>query len=142
MTEQSIPAETRIGHVHLKVADLDRAIHFYRDLMGFDLITRLGNQAAFLSAGGYHHHLGLNTWHSRGSGPAPEGTATLRFYSLELPSEDARAAVVARLQASGTPTSTAGEAVAVRDPWQNTILLHVGPLPSAAAATALTSALA
>jgi catechol 2,3-dioxygenase len=60
---------TRIGHVHLKVADLDRAIAFYRDVMGFDLVQRYGTQAAFLSAGGYHHHIGLNTWQSRG-GPA------------------------------------------------------------------------
>ena len=62
MSADSIPAGTRIGHVHLKVSDLERSVQFYRDLMGFDLITRFGNDAAFLSAGGYHHHLGLNTW--------------------------------------------------------------------------------
>ena len=89
MSEQtSIPAETRIGHVHLKVADLDRSIRFYRDLLGFDLVTRLGGQAAFLSAGGYHHHLGLNTWQGEGVGPAPEGTAGLREWTIVRPGAD------------------------------------------------------
>jgi catechol 2,3-dioxygenase len=69
MSVPSIPAEARIGHVHLRVADLDRAVRFYRDLMGFDLMARLGDQAAFLSAGGYHHHIGLNTWESLGGQP-------------------------------------------------------------------------
>jgi len=69
MTDGPIPAGTRIGHVHLKVSDLERAIRFYRDIMGFELVTRLGDEAAFLSAGGYHHHIGLNTWTSRGGAP-------------------------------------------------------------------------
>jgi catechol 2,3-dioxygenase len=71
MTDGPIPAGARIGHVHLKVADLDRAIRFYRDLMGFDLVARLGDEAAFLSAGSYHHHIGLNTWESEGGPPPP-----------------------------------------------------------------------
>ena len=71
MTQGSIPAGARIGHVHLRVSDLDRAIRFYRDLMGFDLLIRLGDEAAFLSAGGYHHHIGLNTWESAGSPASP-----------------------------------------------------------------------
>ena len=74
MAQSSIPAGARIGHVHLKVADLDRAIRFYRDLLGFDLITQMGDSAAFLSAGGYHHHLGLNTWESAGGQPPASGT--------------------------------------------------------------------
>src|SRR5438067_966738 len=81
MTDTSIPAETRIGHVHLKVADLERAIGFYRDYLGFDLLFNMGS-AAFLSAGGYHHHIGLNTWESKdGSPPAPryDGPVPLRY---------------------------------------------------------------
>src|SRR5919199_1562552 len=77
MTYGSIPAKTRIGHVHLRVSDLDRAIRFYRDLMGFDLVVRMGDEAAFLSAGGYHHHIGLNTWQSKGGSPPPRGTTGL-----------------------------------------------------------------
>ena len=71
MNNGSIPAGARIGHVHLKVSDLERAIRFYRDLMGFDLLMRFGDEAAFLSAGGYHHHIGLNTWESAGGPPPP-----------------------------------------------------------------------
>ena len=68
---KAIHPDVRIGHVHLKVADLERAIHFYRDVLGFELTQRYGNQAAFLSAGGYHHHIGLNTWESEGGSPPP-----------------------------------------------------------------------
>lgn len=82
--EESIPAGAHIGHVHLKVADLDRAIHFYHELLGFDLVTRFGKQAAFLSAGGYHHHLGLNTWESQGGAPPAPGTTGL-YHFAKLP---------------------------------------------------------
>lgn len=68
--DYKVPAQTRIGHVHLKVADLNRALEFYRDLLGFELTMMYGSHAAFISAGGYHHHIGLNTWHSKGSPPA------------------------------------------------------------------------
>ena len=79
-----IPAGTRIGHVHLKVADLDRSIAFYRDLLGFDLTQRYGAAAAFLGAGGYHHHIGLNTWESKGAAPPPVGipASTTRPFSI------------------------------------------------------------
>jgi catechol 2,3-dioxygenase len=70
-TTYKAPGGTSIGHVHLKVSDLNRALGFYRDLLGFELTTMYGDQAAFLSAGGYHHHIGLNTWHSKGASPAP-----------------------------------------------------------------------
>src|SRR5690606_14332011 len=70
MDDYKIPPQTHIGHVHLKVSDLNRALAFYRDLLGFELTTMYGDQAAFLSAGGYHHHIGLNTWHSKGQPPA------------------------------------------------------------------------
>ena len=74
----ALPAGTRMGHVHLRVADVEESIRFYRDVVGFDLMAQLGDQAAFLSAGGYHHRLGANTWESRGAQPAPTGTARLR----------------------------------------------------------------
>ena len=82
-----LPAGTTMGHVHLRVSDVDETVAFYRDLLGFDLMAQLGPQAAFLSAGGYHHHLGGNTWESRGAVQAPEGTARLRSYTIVLPDE-------------------------------------------------------
>jgi catechol 2,3-dioxygenase len=85
-----LPARTRMGHVHLRVADIDESVRFYRDVVGFDLIAQLGDQAAFMSAGGYHHHLGLNTWESRGAPPAPEGTARLLRYTIVAPAEGER----------------------------------------------------
>src|ERR1700744_6089083 len=92
-----VPAQTRIGHVHLKVSDLERSLRFYRDLLGFEVMMMYGHQAAFLSAGGYHHHIGLNTWHSAGAAPAPEGSVGLRSFEIELPDEPALAARLARL---------------------------------------------
>ena len=85
MTADPIPTGARIGHVHLKVADLERAVRFYRDLMGFALITRFGDQAAFLSAGGYHHHIGLNTWESAGGSPPSPGTTGLYHFAVNYP---------------------------------------------------------
>src|SRR5579875_996674 len=81
-----VAAGTHLGHVHLKVADLDRAIHFYHDILGFDLVLRFGQQAAFLSAGGYHHHIGLNTWESKGGSPPPRGTTGLYHVAINYPS--------------------------------------------------------
>ena len=80
-----IDPEVRMGHVHLKVADLERAIGFYRDVLGFELMQRMGDQAAFLSAGGYHHHIGLNTWHSKDAGPAPVRAAGLYHTAILYP---------------------------------------------------------
>jgi catechol 2,3-dioxygenase-like lactoylglutathione lyase family enzyme len=84
MTKTSIPAETRIGHVHLKVADLERAIGFYRDYLGFDLLFTF-ESAAFLSAGGYHHHIGLNTWESKNGSPPSPGTTGLYHFAINYP---------------------------------------------------------
>ena len=83
-----IDARARIGHVHLTVADLERALRFYRDVLGFELQQRMGDQAAFLSAGGYHHHLGANTWESAGAQPAPPGTARLLRVTIVVPGSD------------------------------------------------------
>ena len=90
------PAETRIGHVHLKVADLERAIRFYRDLMGFDLLFHFGT-AAFLSAGGYHHHIGLNTWESQGGPPPAPGTTGLYHFAINYPTRRDLAVALTRL---------------------------------------------
>ncbi|HEX5500232.1 MAG TPA: VOC family protein, partial [Thermomicrobiales bacterium] len=101
MTESSIPAGARIGHVHLKVADLERAIRFYRNLLGFDLITQMGDSAAFLSAGGYHHHLGLNTWESAGGSPPPPGATGLYHFAINYPERRDLAVAVKRLLDGG-----------------------------------------
>ena len=121
MTSSTLPAETRIGHVHLKVADLDRAILFYRDFMGFDLLQRFGEQAAFLSAGGYHHHIGLNTWESAGGQPPAPGTTGLYHFAINYPTRRDLAAAVVRLLDNGWGVDGASdhgthEAVYLHDP--------------------------
>lgn len=128
MTNASIPAGTRIGHVHLKVADLDRAIRFYRDFLGFDLMARYGSQAAFLSAGGYHHHLGLNTWESKGGSPPPPGTTGLYHFAILYPERRDLAAALKRLydngwQIDGASDHGTHEALYLHDPDFNGIEL-------------------
>ena len=128
MTQGSIPAETRIGHVHLKVSDLDRAIRFYRDLLGFDLVTRLGGQAAFLSAGGYHHHIGLNTWESKNGTPPPHGTTGLYHFAVNYPTRKDLAVALKRLLDNGWSIDGASdhgthEAIYLHDPDFNGIAL-------------------
>ncbi|MGI8827158.1 MAG: VOC family protein [Chloroflexota bacterium] len=120
-----LAAGTRLGHVHLQVGDIAPAEKFYHDILGFDVIVRMP-AALFVSAGGYHHHIGMNTWHSRGAGPAPIGTAGLRFFTINLPSEEARQAVLDRIQSAGLQTRQSGEDIAVQDPWRNTIVLRAG----------------
>jgi catechol 2,3-dioxygenase len=132
---------TRVGHIHLQVGDIAQAEEFYHGVLGFDVVARMSS-ALFVSAGGYHHHIGMNTWHSRGAPPAPEGVAGLRFYSLELPSAEALAAGVARLKAAGAPYAEEDDAVILRDPWQNTIALGIGAVEDARAADALKGAAA
>jgi catechol 2,3-dioxygenase len=118
-----------IGHVHLKVAEIDRAIGFYRDVLGFDLMQRMGDQAAFLSAGGYHHHIGLNTWESKGgSSPAP-GTTGLYHVAIRYPSRAALADALKRLVENKIPISGASdhgvsEAIYLNDPDGNGIELY------------------
>lgn len=96
-TSQSIPAGAHIGHVHLRVADIDRSIRFYHDLLGFDIVARYGDQVAFLSAGGYHHHLGLNTWESKGGSPPAPGTTGLYHFAINYPTRTDLGAAVKRL---------------------------------------------
>ncbi len=120
---------TDIGHVHLKVADLDRAVAFYRDVLGFELTGRLGDQAAFLSAGGYHHHIGLNTWESRGGSPPPRGATGLYHAAIRFPTRRALAEALQRLVDAGYPIEGASdhavsEAVYLADPDGNGLELY------------------
>ncbi|MFN8591566.1 MAG: VOC family protein [Thermomicrobiales bacterium] len=124
----SLPAETRIGHVHLKVADLDRAVDFYRDALGFDVVNRYGAQAAFLSAGGYHHHIGLNTWESKGGSQPPFGSTGLYHFAINYPTRRDLAAALKRLLDWGQGIDGASdhgthEAIYLRDPDGNGIEL-------------------
>ncbi|HLR31107.1 MAG TPA: VOC family protein [Fodinibius sp.] len=123
------PAETRIGHVHLKVADLDRALEFYRDLLGFELTTMYGGNAAFISAGGYHHHIGLNTWHSKGGSPAPQNSTGLYHTAILYPTRKDLAKIYDRLRKAGYPISGASdhgvsEAIYLNDPDGNGVELY------------------
>jgi len=118
-----------IGHVHLKVADLDRAIAFYRDVLGFELTQRMADQAAFLSAGGYHHHIGLNTWESKGGSPPPRGATGLYHVAIRYPSRAALADALKRLVEARVPISGASdhgvsEAIYLNDPDGNGIELY------------------
>ena len=121
--------EVRIGHVHLKVADLDRAIAFYRDVLGFELTQRYGGQAAFLSAGGYHHHIGLNTWESQGGSPPPSGATGLYHLAILYPTRADLADALRRLIDAGVPLEGAAnhgvsEALYLRDPDGNGVELY------------------
>jgi catechol 2,3-dioxygenase len=118
-----LPAGTTMGHVHLCVADIPRTIAFYRDVLGFALMASLGGQAAFLSAGGYHHHLGTNTWESAGADQPPEGSAALRQATIVLPSEAERDLVAARVADAGYELRYLEDGVLVHDPSGNPILL-------------------
>ena len=122
-------AKVRIGHVHLKVADLERAIGFYRDALGFELTQRFGSQAAFLSAGGYHHHIGLNTWESAGGSPPPPGTTGLYHVAILYPTRVLLADALRRLLAAGIELDGAAdhgvsEALYLRDPDGNGVELY------------------
>ena len=119
----------RIGHVHLKVADLDRSLAFYRDVLGFELTQRFGAQAAFLSAGGYHHHLGLNTWECRGGSAPPPGSTGLYHVAIVYPTRALLADALRRLQKAGVPIEGASdhgvsEAIYLRDPDGNGVELY------------------
>ena len=121
-----MPEGTRIGHVHLQVAELDQIEHFYAGVLGFDVMVRGYPGALFVSAGGYHHHIGLNTWNSRGGSTPPPGGVGLRAYELKLGSPSALAEVLARIHAAGIDAEPAADgATLVRDPSGNGVLLTV-----------------
>jgi catechol 2,3-dioxygenase len=120
-----LPAGTVMGHVHLKVADVEETIGFYRGVLGFGLMAQLGPQAAFFSAGGYHHHVGANVWESAGAAPAPPGTAALRHATFVLPTAADRHRVLERLDAGGHAVEDVAGEPAVRDPAGNALVLAV-----------------
>jgi catechol 2,3-dioxygenase len=120
---------TRIGHVHLKVADLDRALGFYCGVLGFELMQRMGSGAAFISAGGYHHHIGLNTWESKGGSPPPPGTTGLYHTAILYPTRPALAGALHRVLSAGIALDGASdhgvsEALYLRDPDENGVELY------------------
>jgi catechol 2,3-dioxygenase len=126
---ESIDPGADIGHVHLKVSDIDRALAFYRDVLGFDVTQRLGDEAAFLSAGGYHHHIGLNTWESRGAPPPPRRTTGLYHVAIRYPDRKALAGALQRLVRAQIPLTGASDhgvsvALYLRDPDDNGIELY------------------
>lgn len=125
----SLDPETRIGHVHLTVADLERAVRFYRDVLGFTVTASYGGDAVFLSAGGYHHHIGLNTWAGRHARPPGPGTTGLYHFAILYPHRQALAAALRRVLDAGVPLEGASdhgvsEAVYLRDPDGNGIELY------------------
>ncbi|MFO7589090.1 MAG: VOC family protein [Gemmatimonadota bacterium] len=131
----TIDPRADIGHIHLKVADLERSIAFYRDVLGFELTQRLGNQAAFLGAGGYHHHIGLNTWESAGGAPPPAGSTGLFHLAIRYPDRATLADALLRLRAAGIPLDGAAdhgvsEALYLRDPDGNGVELYRDRDPS------------
>src|SRR5580692_4445241 len=129
MKNASINPGVRIGHVHLKVADLDRALNFYCGVLGFELMQRIGGQAAFISAGGYHHHIGLNTWESAGGSPPPPGTTGLYHVAILYPTRVELAKALRRVLAAGIELEGASdhgvsEAIYLRDPDGNGVELY------------------
>lgn len=128
-TTPPIHPQVRIGHVHLKVADLQRSLDFYCGVLGFELTQRYGTQAAFISAGGYHHHIGLNTWDSAGGAPPPPGTTGLYHLAILYPTRAALADALRRLMAAGIPLDGASdhgvsEALYLHDPDNNGVELY------------------
>src|SRR5919201_3407796 len=125
----TIDPRVDIGHVHLKVADLQRALAFYCDVLGFDVMQRWGDSAAFISAGGYHHHIGLNTWESRGGPPPPPGTTGLYHVAIRYPTRATLADALRRLAQAGVPLEGASdhgvsEALYLHDPDLNGVELY------------------
>jgi catechol 2,3-dioxygenase len=125
----SIDPRVDIGHVHLKVADIDRSLAFWRDVLGFELQQRMGDQAAFISAGGYHHHLGLNTWESKGGAPPPRGSTGLYHVAIRYPDRKSLGDALRRVLDAGIPVDGASdhgvsEAIYLRDPDDNGVELY------------------
>jgi catechol 2,3-dioxygenase len=125
----TIPSQTRIGHVHLKVSDIEKSLTFYRDLLGFEVMQHYGDSAVFISAGGYHHHIGLNTWHSKGAGPAPVNAPGLYHTAIVYPTRKDLAVILKRLIDANYPLTGASdhgvsEAIYLNDPDRNGVELY------------------
>jgi catechol 2,3-dioxygenase len=122
----SVPPDLKIGHVHLHVRDVDEAVNFYHGIIGFDVMGASKQfQMGFVSAGGYHHHLGLNTWQGRGSPPPPPDAVGLRYYTIDFPDQKAYDEVVARVDAAGIPSNMTEAGLLLHDPSQNGVILRV-----------------
>ena len=129
MNDYKIPSKTQIGHVHLKVSNLQRSLDFYCNLLGFELTQKLGEEAAFISAGGYHHHIGLNVWHSKDQPPAPVKAPGLYHTAIVYPNRSDLAAIYKRLLQENYPLTGAAdhgvsEAIYLNDPDQNGVELY------------------
>jgi catechol 2,3-dioxygenase len=126
--DASVPRETRIGHVHLHVRNVEEATDFYHSVIGFDVMgISKSFRAAFVSAGGYHHHIGLNTWQGEGAPPPPTDAVGLRYFSVELPDQKALDEVIASVDAAGIPSNQTDNGLLVHDPSQNGLILTVHP---------------
>jgi catechol 2,3-dioxygenase len=129
MNSYKIPAQTSIGHVHLKISDIDRALVFYHEMLGFEIRQRYGTQAVFLSAGGYHHHIGLNTWESKGAGPAPSFSAGLYHTAILYPTRNDLSVALKRILQAKYPITGAADhgvshAIYLDDPDGNGVELY------------------
>lgn len=122
-----LPVQTRIGHIHLHVADLAQTEAFYRDVLGFDLVARYGPSASFVAAGGYHHHIGMNTWIGAGAPPPPAGTVGLEQFTIQLPDKGALLALRDHLHRAEVPIEEVVAGLSLRDPTNNGILLTAEP---------------
>jgi catechol 2,3-dioxygenase len=129
---ERMPAGTTMGHVHLKVASIPQTVEFYRDVLGFDLVVERVPQAAFLSAGGYHHHLGANTWESAGAPPPPAGSAALRHATVVLPGAEAQDEAMRRVADAGQKPEETATGTLVRDPSGNAVVLTATAAPASA----------
>lgn len=126
--DQSIPPETRVGHVHLHVRNIEEAIDFYHGIIGFDVMgVAKAFRMAFVSAGGYHHHLGLNTWQGEGAPPPPADAAGLRYFTIELPDQEALAQVITRIDAAGLSSNRTEDGLLILDPSENGVMLSLRP---------------
>ena len=126
--DQSIPPETRVGHVHLHVRNIEEAVDFYHGLIGFDVMgVARAFRMAFVSAGGYHHHLGLNTWQGEGAPPPPADAVGLRYLTVEFPNQEALDQVIERIDAAGIPSNRTEDGLLIHDPSENGVMLSIRP---------------
>ena len=129
--EHSIPPETRVGHVHLHVRDIDEAVDFYHGVIGFDVMgVAKAFRIGFVSAGGYHHHLGLNTWQGEGAPPPPVDAVGLKYFTVEIPNQETLDQVVERIDAAGIPSNQTADGLLIHDPSQNGVMLALRPASS------------
>jgi catechol 2,3-dioxygenase len=124
-TRNGLDLRTTIGHIHLSVADIKQSEFFYTNVLGFDLVQRLGSSAGFVSTGGYHHHIGYNTWMSAGSPPPSPDALGLKWFAILIPNQDELNGILDRCRAYGVAATEMEEGIAIRDPAHNTVLLQL-----------------